>query len=780
MKYPLSSSRVYQVAQNTAFFDASFENIEQLKVIASHDWMPSVVDKRRSNDAFIFSTFIYGDVDNEGENQCSIEEFKKIFADKKFFITTSRNHQKEKVKNNGKISPPTDRYHVLFPLSEVIYDGDQLDELLNQLVKDYPFFDASAKGRCRFFYGNKDVEIIYNPGKDWEIAPQEIIVPEYNPEYEGEKFTEESSMEKILDGLKLAYDTGAFNDYHDWIRCGQALKFCGCSIESFQSITDPVAHKNMEAKWKSFTATHLGKGTLVHYARLGNPDLLKPGSYKRELAKNAMNSRPGEVSFNGSEEKVKLVGCDESGLKKPVLELVDKVENKNKSNNDGTDFSRPAPIEIFKHIKVGKDGKPSLIGTLENFEALLNFYHIGFRENLMTHNLEIMVPNAPTEGKVENSGRGVVISLCALNSLPCKDSMDSYLTTLANKNRYHPVDEWFKSMKSWSGQDYIGELVNLLVLKDGFPKKLARTYIEKWLVSGVAAVKSPAYRGRGVLTLQGPQSIGKTTFFRNLVPEVKTFHDPKMFCEGLSLDPRSKDSVELAISHWISELGELEGVFKRADMAALKAFLTKDADSIRMPYERRSERYPRKSIFCATVNEEKFLNDSTGSTRFWIIPIESFTKELARDVFNLEGIWGQAVYLYEQGTTWWLSGEEESMLSVCNSDHEEVDEILDSIRTHYDLNSLSLNETVVRNLSVTQIATELGYKNAQRSVIIKLNQSLKKISGIKRVKLQGFFYYRMPALLSADEQKAISRAMGMASGDNTVPFNEEDIGEPPF
>ena len=87
---------------------------------------------------------------------------------------------------------------------------------------------------------------------------------------------------------------------------------------------------------------------------------------------------------------------------------------------------------------------------------------------------------------------------------------------------------------------------------------MARAFFERWLISGVAAIYERSYRGRGVLTLQGPQSIGKTTFFKFLVPDV--VEGSKFFQEGLSIDTGNKDTLEIAISHWISELGELEGM----------------------------------------------------------------------------------------------------------------------------------------------------------------------------------------------------------------------------
>lgn len=94
----------------------------------------------------------------------------------------------------------------------------------------------------------------------------------------------------------------------------------------------------------------------------------------------------------------------------------------------------------------------------------------------------------------------------------------------------------------------------------------------------------------------------------------------RYFGEGISLDPRDKDSVMQATSKWISELGEI-GSTMRKDMDSVKAFLTKSTDEYRTPYGRASLHYPRMTSFVGTVNDEQFLIDQTGNRRFMTIPL---------------------------------------------------------------------------------------------------------------------------------------------------------------
>ena len=64
------------------------------------------------------------------------------------------------------------------------------------------------------------------------------------------------------------------------------------------------------------------------------------------------------------------------------------------------------------------------------------------------------------------------------------------------------------------------------------------------------------------------------------------------------------------------ELGELERSTKNSQ-GALKAFISKEVDTVRPPYSRVDVKKPRQSHFIATVNETDFLKDQTGN--WWLI-----------------------------------------------------------------------------------------------------------------------------------------------------------------
>ena len=120
------------------------------------------------------------------------------------------------------------------------------------------------------------------------------------------------------------------------------------------------------------------------------------------------------------------------------------------------------------------------------------------------------------------------------------------------------------------------------------------------------------YGADGVLVIRGPQGAGKTLFCSRIAMKAE------WFAEGVSIDLDKKDTVIQATSVWIAEMGELDSTLKREQLA-LKAFVTACCDTYRQPYARVATTKPRRTSFCATVNPQEFLNDETGSRRWWVV-----------------------------------------------------------------------------------------------------------------------------------------------------------------
>jgi len=196
--------------------------------------------------------------------------------------------------------------------------------------------------------------------------------------------------------------------------------------------------------------------------------------------------------------------------------------------------------------------------------------------------------------------------------------MDSVTIILSeNSQQYNPVLELIEGGK-WDGVNRLPELYNILHLENDEDGNFSKVLIVKWLWQNLSMARNElegAYGADGLLVLQGPQGIGKTTFGEKMAIQ------PELFNMGKRLDFRDKDTLRRCGSNWIPELGEIETTFK-SDKEALKAFITDATDEYRLPYARADVHMARRASLFGTCNSTEFLIDDE-NRRFWTVPVSN-------------------------------------------------------------------------------------------------------------------------------------------------------------
>lgn len=225
--------------------------------------------------------------------------------------------------------------------------------------------------------------------------------------------------------------------------------------------------------------------------------------------------------------------------------------------------------------------------------------------------------------------------------------IDDAITIVYQNNKFHPVKDYLESLK-WDGNKRIENLlIDYLGAEDNiYTKEVIRTH----LVAAVARIFNPGCKYDTMLTLIGPQGLGKSTFIKNLGKD--WFSD--------SLDTvKGKEAYELLQGSWIIEMGELTAT-RKADIEAVKAFLSKSEDIYRVAYGRRTSRFKRQCVFWGTTNDKEFLRDKTGDRRTW--PVDCGVGKINKSVWEdmpkeIDQIWAEAVELYNKGHILRLDGE---------------------------------------------------------------------------------------------------------------------------
>lgn len=206
-------------------------------------------------------------------------------------------------------------------------------------------------------------------------------------------------------------------------------------------------------------------------------------------------------------------------------------------------------------------------------------------------------------------------------------------------HQYHPIRDYLYSLK-WDG---VRRLDQILVRYAGAPNN---DYIQEvgknTLIAACARVMKPGCQHDHMLVLEGKQGSGKTSFVRTL--------GGKWFADVL-IDPHSKDTVHAMIGSWFLEASEMEFA-KRADVQALKAFLTRTVDKVRLVYHRIPMLIPRQSVFIGTVNTSAtgYLRDTTGNRRYWCVVTGTIDiPALERD---RDQLFAEAFQRYLEGENW--------------------------------------------------------------------------------------------------------------------------------
>lgn len=224
-------------------------------------------------------------------------------------------------------------------------------------------------------------------------------------------------------------------------------------------------------------------------------------------------------------------------------------------------------------------------------------------------------------------------------------------TTAVTKNSFHPVRNYLNEL-IWDGKPRVESLFSDYLGAEN--TDYVKTMTKKSLTAAVARIFQPGLKYDTVLVLIGPQGIGKTQILRKLGKE--WFSDSLTTVQG-------KEAYEQLQGRWIVELGEMSAT-KKADVDAIKLFISKESDIYRAAYDRHVEVNKRQCVFFGTTNEHDFLRDKTGNRRFW--PIKVGVREPINSVHSLtddvvDQIWAESVWHYKSGEKIYLNDEQERL-----------------------------------------------------------------------------------------------------------------------
>lgn len=378
-----------------------------------------------------------------------------------------------------------------------------------------------------------------------------------------------------------------------------------------------------------------------------------------------------------------------------------------------------------------------ILDTTNNLRFLLDLHKIEVKWNIMLRSREITIPNTRHFiDEKENADLHYIFNLATLNQMP-NNKLDRHLDCIAWGNAIHPIRECILE-RPWDGQARLDKFIATLKTKnDSFSYKI----IKRWMLSAIAASFSEdGFSNQGVLVLQGDQNIGKTRWVKSLTPIGK-----EAVKEGLLLDPSNKDTIITASQCWIGELGELDGTFRKADIARIKSYITSSLDVVRFPYNPRNSTLYRRSVFVATVNEIKFLVDDTGNRRWWTIEVDEIDFNHGLD---MQQVWAEVYSLWNaKDENTWLSSDELNVLNETNCEHEQIDPFEEKLLDMFDWCLDWQNGSLLR-FTTTQVLEKIGYTKPTRADATRMGKIIIKLTGRKPKKSNGALLHSLPLFSS--------------------------------
>jgi hypothetical protein len=322
-----------------------------------------------------------------------------------------------------------------------------------------------------------------------------------------------------------------------------------------------------------------------------------------------------------------------------------------------TDF-----VEFAPHTKqVGKESV--LLTTLENLKALATCYGISFEYDVIRREKLIKFPADRKTGDLSNDANlHKLRNLCVINGL--NPNVTEGINEIFFENEVNNVTDFIKATQ-WDGVPRIEALFQTLTLANQSDYVYGFNILKMWLIQCVAAadraqstpLKTARAKYENVFILAGVQGGNKTDWLERLTGlALRMYHD-----KGVQLTLDDKDSVFEATSFWIVELGELDATFRKSDISALKAFLSRSYELMRRPYDKVANQYQRRTSYCATVNNSNFLHDVTGNRRYLPLEITHCDKHHTVDMAQ---VWAEVWGLYIRGEKWWFDATDEIAVEV--------------------------------------------------------------------------------------------------------------------
>ena len=270
----------------------------------------------------------------------------------------------------------------------------------------------------------------------------------------------------------------------------------------------------------------------------------------------------------------------------------------------------------FSRNKLG-----TITSTTENYVLILeNDEHFdGLQFNLLSYSPEKVIFGMPERwtDSDDAEARRYIEATYGIHSV---QKLDDALRIVFKRNEYHPIRQYIEKIE-WDGKDRIADFLHYATncVDTQYTREVSRLIF----AGGIHRLYHPGCKFDDMPVLIGThQGEGKSTLVRWIALQ------DEWFGEINEID--GQKGIEALEGIWICEMAEMLAMVRAKEQEAMKAFVTRQRDRYRHPFDKRVTEHPRQCIFIGTTNKRQFLTDKTGNRRFY--PVE--VRQSGYDLFN--------------------------------------------------------------------------------------------------------------------------------------------------
>jgi len=190
-----------------------------------------------------------------------------------------------------------------------------------------------------------------------------------------------------------------------------------------------------------------------------------------------------------------------------------------------------------------------------------------------------------------------------------RDNFRDYLLAVLKERSVDPFRDYLAELPDWDKTPRIDHW-----LGDCFD--VANSDLTRWasryvFLGSITRTFRPGAKLDETPVLIGPKGCGKSTAVRRWLPDDEWFGDAVTFRQS------TKEQAEAMQGKVIVEIAEMSGS-TRAEVEALKAFMTRTKEQVRLAYGRQVHRQPRMCIFIGTANPGTPIPDDDAASRRFV------------------------------------------------------------------------------------------------------------------------------------------------------------------